>query len=295
MHARRIAASIVGVGSDSGLPAAACVSTHKGSDTYAVRMTHLGRARVVARLAWRYSNWAAILRARHSGKPVLRVALRRGPVIEAATDEALFVMLDEIFFDQVYTPDGFAIGADDTVVDIGGNVGMFALYAARRTRGPVHVFEPFPENVDYISRNASANGAGNVHVHAQAVDGVAGTSRLYLTEMRGMHLLFDHNVRGKLTNYIDVPTTTLQEIMDRLALDSIDFLKIDCEGTEGAIVARTPDSYLARVQRIAMEYHDNVSEPTSAGIRSRLESAGFTVSLHPTATPFGYLYAHRPE
>ncbi len=54
-----------------------------------------------------------------------------------------------------YFQDGIAIGPGDTVFDVGANVGLFALHAARRCDGDASIygFEPIPDIFEALSAN----------------------------------------------------------------------------------------------------------------------------------------------
>lgn len=198
------------------------------------------------------------------------------------------------YFRNVYSPVNFPIKNNDIVVDIGANIGVFTLFAASRTQNTVYAFEPFPKNVEYFNRNINKNGLHNVIIHSVAVSDKIGSAKLFLSEISGGHLLFDHNIKGKLEKYTEVPTITLQKIMDDNNLEKIDFLKLDCEGSEGAILASTPRDYLKRIGNIAMEFHDNVSPLKHDDIKRLLEEAGFVTKLNWSGkSPFGYLYGTR--
>lgn len=84
------------------------------------------------RLIKRYRNWPEVVVAELRGESARRVVLRDGLVIESPPSNLLWIT-EEVFFEKVYSPSGFAIGPEDVVVDIGANVGAFTLYAARRT------------------------------------------------------------------------------------------------------------------------------------------------------------------
>jgi hypothetical protein len=73
------------------------------------------------------------------------------------------------------------------------------------------------------------------------------------------------------------------------AITHIDFLKIDCEGAEYAIVAATPAAFWARVRRIALEYHV-VPGHVVAELVTAFEQAGFVVATQSTGEE-GYLFA----
>ncbi len=239
-----------------------------------------------------YKNWWQICIQTINGKGTDVVILRNGLRIEAAKDSHLLVIMNEIFRMEVYNPSGFTIETNDIVVDIGANVGVFTMFAAQRTRNKVYSFEPFQGNIEFLNRNVSNNDLSNVFVHSVAVSAENGYTKLFLAEIPGGHLLFDHNIKGKLEKYVNVPTITLQYIIDKNNLPKIDFLKMDCEGAEGSILMSTPKDYLRRINKIAMEFHDNVSELKHEEIRKLLEEVGFTTELSwDGQSPLGYLYA----
>ncbi len=69
---------------------------------------------------------------------------------------------------ELYLRHGIAINAGDCVVDVGANIGLFALEAARRGAS-VHAFEPMPATFAALDANARAVNAAQVN--AQAADG----------------------------------------------------------------------------------------------------------------------------
>lgn len=242
----------------------------------------------------KYKNWLDLSISIVKGKNPTTVILKNGVQVDAPLDNTLLHMVDEIFFKNVYNPIDFPIKNNDIVVDIGANIGVFTLFAARRTQRTVYAFEPFPKNVEFINRNIHNNGLHNTKVYCVAVSDKIGSSKLFLSEISGGHLLFDHNNDGKLEKYANVPTVTLQSIMDDNNLERIDFLKLDCEGSEGSILLSTPKDYLKRIGIIAMEFHDNVSLLKHDDIKSLLENVGFATELKWNGkSPFGYLYGKR--
>ena len=242
----------------------------------------------------RYRNWGSVTAAIAQGHEPREVVLRNGVALTAPAGQNLLGLIQEIFFQRAYTFGDWAIGPNDVVVDIGANVGVFTVFAALHTRNRVIACEPFPQNVEFLRRNLEINRLSHARVVPVAVSDHVGTANLFLSEKTGGHLLFDHNIKGPLTRSIEVPTTTLPRLMDEQRLEQIDFLKLDCEGSEGMILTATPPAHLARIQRIVMEFHDNVSQPDHRGLQQLLERAGFTTTLRwDGASPFGYLYASR--
>lgn len=238
-------------------------------------------------------NWWEIIAAIAKGRQPASVRLRNGIRIDAPLDNSIFDIVYEIFFRNVYTQD-LPIEPNDVVMDIGANIGIFTLFAASRTQNTIYAFEPFPDNVEFLTRNIRLNGFPNVITHTVAVSDKIGFAKLFLSNVHGGHLLIDNSGEGGLENYLEVPTTTLQRIIDDYNLKQIDFLKLDCEGSEGLILNATPRECLRRVRKIAIEFHDNVSLLKHDQIQRLLKEAGFATKLKwNRRTPFGYIYGSR--
>ena len=52
-------------------------------------------------------------------------------------------MTYEIFIKNIYLPDYLSIGENDIVIDIGANIGLFSLFAAKYTKNKIFAIEPF--------------------------------------------------------------------------------------------------------------------------------------------------------
>lgn len=251
---------------------------------------------LAAHIIRRYRNWPAVLLSLSANRRPTLLSVRGGPTLEAPPDSSLMEIVEEVYFSRRYTPKGWEISPTDTVVDIGANVGAFTLYAAARTRGRVVALEPLAENVDLLKSNIRRNGGQNVDAVQTAVSDKSGTARLYDGGISSGHLLFDRNINGPLDRYVEVPTVTLEAALDECGVTSVGFLKMDCEGAEGLIFATASPSLWRRIDRVAMEYHDNVSPLKHRELRRILESAGFTCRTEPGAGwPFGYLYGRRAQ
>lgn len=124
-----------------------------------------------------------------------------------------------------------------TFLDVGANVGLFSLFAARRVtaRGRVVAFEPSSRERAVLQRNIARNRLGNVSVVPMALGAEAGTALLQVAP--GLHA--GHNTLGGFAyegvvaeRTEEVQIETLDALADRLALDRIDVVKIDVEGAE---------------------------------------------------------------
>lgn len=225
---------------------------------------------------------------------IQHVALRSGVVISGGNSSQVLTVTDEIFIDRVYTPRFLPIEEGDIVVDIGANIGAFSVFACTQGAKAVYAYEPLAASVKVIKQNARQNRFSNLQVVQAAVSGKNGQAKLYLASSDVGNLLFDHNTQGKISEYVTVPTVTLTSIMKTHKLSHIDFLKIDCEGSEGAIVTSTSAAVWQKVDKIALEFHDNVSSLTHRQLAAKFKQLGFKTKVVATqGSPFGYVYAWR--
>ena len=104
-----------------------------------------------------------------------------------------------------------------------------------------------------------------------------------------------HSTTQAGANTIEVQAITLRQVFDEHGLDRCDFLKMDIEGGEYAILRGVDAHLLKRVQRIALEYHDNTPAGQHDELVRLLQSHGFQVQAQPNPAHdyLGYLYATR--
>jgi len=131
-----------------------------------------------------------------------------------------------------------------TVVDVGANIGLYTLLAAKSVGpdGNVHAFEPEPENARRIRVNLALNGVGNVELFEAAVYSTPGVVELnvFAPEFNAWHSIGRPEVVDPAhpstpvepTATIEVPAVTLDDHCRTHAIDRIDLLKVDVEGAE---------------------------------------------------------------
>jgi len=118
----------------------------------------------------------------------------------------------------------------DIVVDVGAHVGTFADRALRRGARIVIALEPDPLNRECLTRNfATEIREQRVVVVPQGAWSTSGQLTLHQgTHNSGMSSIIHDD--GGATFQIDV--TTIDEIVERLGLPRVDFVKMDIEGAE---------------------------------------------------------------
>jgi FkbM family methyltransferase len=165
----------------------------------------------------------------------------------------------ECFFDQTYTKGlkkNIFNGDALTVIDIGANVGYFSLFMfSKDKKAKVFAYEPMPLNFKLLNAYKTENPNLNFTVVNKAVSKEKTTITLNYDAKDSFSTaasIFDLNAQ---TDKIEVETTTLEAILNDNHLDKIDFLKLDCEGSEYGILYGASPTTLSKILTLSIETH----------------------------------------
>jgi FkbM family methyltransferase len=128
------------------------------------------------------------------------------------------------------------VGPGMTVVDIGANIGIYTLLAARSVgpSGRVIAFEPHPRTAALLRENVALNGFANVTVEEAAVSCQPGERPLFVVPGHpALASLSSENAR-RGEAIANVRTVVLD---DYLAGIKVDVIKMDAQGAESEIVS----------------------------------------------------------
>ncbi len=119
---------------------------------------------------------------------------------------------------------------DPVILDIGADIGAFAVWAVGRRPGcHLHCYEPLASNVERLRRNRAHLHAGAVSLHAFAI-GEPSRTRLFLGRNNcGEASFFDLGEQS--SEWVEVLTRS-PDVLPRA-----DLIKIDAEGSEVEILA----------------------------------------------------------
>ena len=169
-----------------------------------------------------------------------------------------------------------------TVYDIGADIGFFSILSARLTgpRGRVEAFEPVPGSAAAIRANAALNGFENVHVHPVAVGERDHIETLLVPANRSWSHLAGRGTHPDTRQRDEVAVIRLDDRVDRGLLPPPDVVKIDVEGSEGAVLRGMERTLGSRPVVVVCELHG-----TNAEVGELLSDMGYTVENLDGTTP----------
>jgi FkbM family methyltransferase len=190
-----------------------------------------------------------------------------------------------------------------TAIDIGANLGVYALPMARLVGpgGRVFAYEPASETARLLSISRARNGADNLQVIAAALSDSEREGHLVLGISSELNALDGHGP-GET-----VPITSLDAEQKKRGWGAIDFLKIDAEGEEERILAGAQSFFANRSPLVMFEVRavgkQNMSLPAAFvamgfGLYRLLGDAQVLVPAKADEVFDGYelnLFAARPD
>lgn len=183
-------------------------------------------------------------------------------------------------FEQREYADYFPFYQKATIVDIGAHYGYFSIFAAKNLPKDAQIFsiEPSQENFYKLQQNLIDCKIKNATPSQFAIGGKNETLDLYTGRSVNHSLIENYALLGKEKNIQKVEVKTLQQFILDNKIEHIDFLKMDCEGAEYAILFNTPQSVFEQISVISMEFHDMKKvDFTGNELVKKLEENGFEI------------------
>ena len=158
----------------------------------------------------------------------------------------------------------------DVIIDVGGHIGSFGLLAKLLfPQCLVLAFEPNNESFSLYQQNIEENNMQGIKVANFAIsydssrtyllDGALSTGGSVLKDsFAATQLAATASVNGEESYSIiqsDVKQKTLEYVLLEHGLDSIDLLKLDCEGSEYDILENVQSSSGEKIGALCGEYH----------------------------------------
>lgn len=179
-------------------------------------------------------------------------------------------MLHEVRLVEALLPPG------GTFIDAGANIGGFTVPIARHVgeSGRVLAFEPFRTLFQLLTANVAINGLGNVWTHNVGLSNETTTVEARIPDLKQVANPSKMHIAAEVASDMLVPYGAMEEMYVRtldsftLNLDRVDFIKIDVESMELAMLhgaARTLIRHgpLVFVEDSEIDNFANLREPTA--------------------------------
>jgi FkbM family methyltransferase len=202
-----------------------------------------------------------------------------GAPLEVPDAPSFLSTFRQIFDEKIY---GFTAKTDQPyILDCGANIGLSVIYFKQLyPRSIIVAFEADKAIFETLRRNVQSFGYENVEVLNRAV---------WNSETE-LNFTSDGGDGGRLSIPEDKPSQVVKTIRLRDYLDrKIDFLKLDIEGAEIAVLEDCADR-LSHVECLFVEYHSFAGQPQSFHVLTDvLAGAGFRLHIQapmPAPQPF---------
>lgn len=243
------------------------------------------RARYLVRAPRAYKNWWVLPLPKLGVSVLLKLRNGLSYFIRAGTTD--LAVINETSLADPYAVAGFeTLGADPVVIDVGANIGDFTMKVARLyPAGRIVAVEPVAEHCRMIEIQKLLNGADNVTVLRAALGAREGTTAI--------HVAGGHSSAGWGQGPVqNVRELTLASLLEEQNIQTVDLLKMDCEGAEWDIIPAA-EGVLGQIDRIVMEFH-RANGWTPERLALWLRDRGFDVE-HTTGSWNGLLWAKRRD
>ena len=214
-----------------------------------------------------------------------------GQRMEYANQTHAVFLVHELFVNGAYAFD--ASSPAPRIIDAGANIGMAVVFF-KMLYPDAHVtaYEPEPETFAMLERNVAMNALAGVELVNAAVGDRLGTAVLYTDASAGsISASLDAGWGGESSRTVQM--VQLSESIEA----PVDFLKLDVEGAEYAVVRDLVASgRIAWVREAVIEFHEVTTEPDGvASLVEALQGAGMVVTVlpHTTLLHTGIIHARR--
>lgn len=147
-------------------------------------------------------------------------------------------------------------------VDVGANYGIYSLIAARIVgdSGRVIAFEPAQENFEILKKNILLNCMNNINLFPLALSDRNGLMKLYYHPDPGRNSLIPEH--SKFMNGEEVEVKKLDQVLEKIGINLVDFIKIDVEGADLLVIKGAKETICKYRPVVQFEYIPSMQSGT---------------------------------
>jgi FkbM family methyltransferase len=161
----------------------------------------------------------------------------------------------EVFLNKDYErEETCSVNDGDVVLDIGANYGFFTLYSINKGAKKVYSVEPYQTAFNHIKELSSI--FKNIEPINKAVSEENGTIKMYIHEgTSAINCVVNHGeIFGRTSDEVEVESININTLLSTIP-ENIDFLKIDCEGSEYEIFKTISNDNIQKIKKVVIETH----------------------------------------
>jgi FkbM family methyltransferase len=146
-------------------------------------------------------------------------------------------------YDGIYKYLSKILPKDAITIDIGANMGQYmSRISSICENGKIISIEPIPDNVSALQKMKHFLKNKNVYIVNKAISSKNGTAIISTPRLNNIPittqstLLKEKETDTLQYDYLEVKTTTIDNIVDSFSLSRLDFIKIDTEGFDNVVL-----------------------------------------------------------
>lgn len=242
----------------------------------------------------------------HRERSAQKVVLPDGRAVHALYPAEAIHYYREIFERQVYLRHGISLADDATVIDVGANIGLFALSILETCpRSRVVAIEPSPILAELLRANVEGKEKRITVVEAGAYDTTGTRALMFYPGVSGMSS-FEPDIQADrsllealvstdraagdgdhavMRQYLDerlrsetlsCRVVRLSELISQLGLQTVDLIKIDVHRGSEQVLAGIDADHWPLIRQVVIEHHS--SSVVKSDIERRLSALGFATT-----------------
>jgi FkbM family methyltransferase len=186
-----------------------------------------------------------------------------GCEINAFDYRAIRSLFEEIFYKNEYF---FKAKNEKPIIfDCGANIGFATIFFKwLYPESEIYTFEPDKETFEILKKNILDNNLKNIHLFNAAISNKSGEIKFFFNRRVPGSLIMSTNPERMSQDEAIVDSISLSDFIKNNNINSIDFIKMDIEGSEKeSIEDLAINNQLIKIDKLTIEYHHKIGKQKS--------------------------------